>query len=336
MELTNLEEAISNVQQSVNMVNNTHQDKPLFLNSLGSCQRRRFMHLHDPTNLNDSISNLQQVVQLTEDTHPNKQKYLYNLSAAQCERCSSVGELKDIEDFTSNIGKAIDLTNDGHPDKPNQVAGLSMSQFVLFDHFGGLANLKNAVSNLQKSIHLIEDDHPQMGFYLFRRGTILGRHLKLLGETEDLTAAVAAFQKSAQLNSTTPFFAFHSVRDRAELAHHNGDLSSALHRYRAALDIMPKLAWLGLSRSAHHFLLSEGHFEDLGCLSATCNVQQVSSIRPELETLKEVAPELANQLKRVGQRLDASDFYGIDLGEVAEVGDDRHPLVGEGRVGGEG
>ena len=129
--------------------------------------------------------------------------------------------------------------------------------------------------------------------------------------------------------------------------------------YRTALEILPKVAWLGLSTPSRQDWLLQGDSENLSRMSATCAIQlgrfeeavelldlgrsvfwqQASSLRSDLEELREVDLELANQLEMIGAQVDAGNFssqsllyvedpeirsYGIE-----DVGRERRRLVGE-------
>jgi hypothetical protein len=91
---------------------------------------------------------------------------------------------------------------------------------------------------------------------------------------------------------------------------------SALEGYCTALEILPKVVWLGLDAASHHEWLLHERSENLGCLAATCAIrlgsleeavelldvgrsvfwQQASSLRSDLELLME-QPELATELE---------------------------------------
>jgi CHAT domain-containing protein len=238
--------------------------------------------------------------------------YLSNLSTSQQTRFKSLGVLVDVENSISNLGKAVELTDDGHPDKPMYLSNLGNSLHMRFEH---------------------------------------------LGERLDLVAAVCAFQAAAQSKAAYPRHALYAARKWAKVSHSNGDLLSALEEYRMALAILPKVAWLGLDTQSHQVWLTREKPEDLSCLSATCAIQlhlleeavelldlgrsvfwqQASSLRGDLEMLREEEPELAEQLERVGHKLDSGTFAGsftaiqshiTKFNGMEDAGRERRRLVG--------
>jgi len=71
-----------------------------------------------------------------------------------------------------------------------------------------------------------------------------------------------------------PRDALHAARYWADLAYRHGDISSALDGYRVALEILPRIAWLGLSTTSRQNWLFDTYSEGLSCLAATCAIQQ--------------------------------------------------------------
>jgi hypothetical protein len=104
-----------------------------------------------------------------------------------------------------------------------------------------------------------------------------------------------------------------------------------LDGYRTSLEILPTLTWLGLDIKSREDWILRTNSEDLGCIAANCAVQvgleevelldlswsvfwqQASSLRDNLEMLKEDEPELAERLESIGRKLDTWDFSDLTL-----------------------
>ena len=98
--------------------------------------------------------------------------------------------------------------------------------------------------------------------------------------------------------------------------------------HRTALELFPKVAWLGLDTPFRQNILHEEKSEHLGCLAATCAIQlgrleeavelldlarsvfwqQASSLRSDLVMLREEDAELAERFETVSRQLDARNF----------------------------
>jgi hypothetical protein len=137
-----------------------------------------------------------------------------------------------------------------------------------------------------------------------------------------------------------------------------GDFQSALQGYRTALELLPKVVWLGLDTPSHQDRLLNKKPEELGCLAVTCAIQlgnlkaaielldlgrsvfwqQAGSLRSDLELLRVEDQELATELQRVGHQLDANNFSNSlaitrdesdnrDERSAEDVGKERRRLV---------
>jgi hypothetical protein len=293
---------------------------------------------------------------------------LYNLaqSCASSEKIFAkrlmfgrLGDISDLENAISNQEKAVKLTDDGHRRKPERVSGLGIAQRVRFEHLGNLSDFENAISNTEKAVELTDDGHPSKARYLLNLGTFHQTCFRQFTRVEDLAASLSSFKAAARLKAAYPYDALIAARKWAEISHLNGDLLSALEGYRTALELMPKVAWLGLDTPSRQKWLHQGKSEDLGCLAATCAIHlghfeeavelldlgrsvlwhQAASLRSDLESLRDAAPELATALEKISRQLDAGNFsdslFAIEEDGVIhgrrsaeEIGQERRHLVG--------
>jgi tetratricopeptide (TPR) repeat protein len=329
-ELTDIEQSILNHQKAVQYTVGGQSQKAVCLSNFALSQRARFQHLGELTDIEDCISNLHRAVQSIDDGHPEKAKFLSNLGLSQRDRFERLSELTDIEDCILNLRGAVQLTDDGHPNKAKYLSHLGLSHLRRYERLGGMEDIEDSISNQQRAIQLTEDGDPSKPIRLSHLGLSQRARFDLLGKPADLMASISAFKTAAQSKTAYPRDALQAARNWADLSHHYDNMSSALDGYRTALEILPKVAWLGLSTSSLRTSLSQVDAEHLSCLAAACAIQQgrleeavelldvgrsvfwqqASSLRVELEKLKEMEPELADQLERVGQKLDAGNFSG--------------------------
>jgi CHAT domain-containing protein/tetratricopeptide (TPR) repeat protein len=331
--LVDLEHSILNLQTAVNLTPEDHEKKGMYLSNLGLSQRHRFERLGQPIDLEYSLSNLRDAVGLTNDHHPNKAIYLINLGLSQQHHFICHGELGDIEESISNLQKAVNLTNDEHSNKPSYLTSLGLSQRRRFERLRELADLEHSITNLRKAANLAPEEHPDRSVSLLSLGLSQQLRFECLGEPEDFSASISAFRIVAQMKTTYPRQAFMAAEIWADTLRKYGHLSSALDGYRTALEILPKLAWLGLDIASRQDWVLRANSEDLGCIAANCAIQvgrleeavelldlsrsvfwqQASSLRGDLEMLKEDEPELAEKLESIGRKLDTWDFSDSTL-----------------------
>ena len=357
-ELVDLENAISNTQKAVELADDRHPSKPLYLNNLGHSQGTRFEYLGRLADLEDAIFNQQKGVELTDDGHPNKSIYLSNLGNNQATRFKRLGELADLENAILNQQKAVELIDDRHPKKPTCLRSLSNSQRTRYGCFHKLADLENAILNIAIAVDLVDSGHPDRSKFLFALGLCQETHFEHLKEAFNLVAAISAYKEAALLNTAYPSDALEAARKWAEVAHRNGNHLSALDGYRTALDILPKVAWLGLDVLSRHNRLIQAQSENLGCLAVSCAIrlccldeavelldlgrsvfwQQASSLRGDLEALREENNDLAQELETVGSMLEVGNFTdwhlvgesrNMEVKSKEDIGRERRQLVSQ-------
>jgi hypothetical protein len=355
-QLDDLQMAISNQQISVELAHDDCPEKPGYYTNLGLSQLHRFERLGKHADIQNAISNLQHAVALTHAKNLNKRIRLSSLADCYAARFQSLGEFDDLESAISNQQKAIDVTDDDHPGKPAYLSNLGCSQGTRFKRLGNLSDLENAILNQKKAIELTDVSHPDRPIFLSCLGTSQHHRFERLGNMADLAGAVTSFKTAALSKTAYPRHALSAARRWAEVSHKCGDLPSALDGYRTALEILPKVAWLGLDTASHHDQLLRERSEELGSVAATCAIelgrleeavelldlgrsvfwQQASLLRSNLETLKEEAPDLAKDLENVGQKLDAGHFSdttkyteqgGLRVNGREDIGKERRRLV---------
>ncbi|KIM78471.1 hypothetical protein PILCRDRAFT_11178 [Piloderma croceum F 1598] len=357
-DLFDLEHAISNKEKGVNLTYDGDPSKSGRLCDLGVSQHTRFERLGNLFDLENAIRNIDKAVKLMDDRHPDKPILLSSLCTSKQTRFERLGDLSDLENAISSIAKAVGLIDDRHPNKPGLLINLGVAQRARFEHLGDLSDLENAISNAEKAVDLTDDGHPNKARFLSNLGTSHQIRFRKFTKLEDRVASVSSFKAAARLKAADPYHALFAARKWAEISHLHGDRISALEGYRTALELMPKVAWLGLDTPSRQNRLHREKLEDLGCLAASCAINighfeeavelldlgrsvfwnQAASLRSDLELLRDVVPELAAELEKIGRQLDAGNFsdslFAIredvshDRRSAEEIGQERRHLVG--------
>jgi len=133
-------------------------------------------------------------------------------------------------------------------------------------------------------------------------------------ESEYLDNAVTAFRTGVMCEAAPTSERFRSAK---LWAHHADSIhESALDAYEAAINLVPRLAMLGLDLQSRHQALTSGSSNGLACDAAACAVQsrqygkavelleagrgifwsQALQLRTPVTDLHEVAPELEKKL----------------------------------------
>ena len=350
--LYDLKNAISNIGKAAELTDDRHPNKIKYLSNLGYALESRFEHLSDLPDIENAISNQEKAVELTPDGHPDKAWCLSNLSSVQRTRFQHLGDLSNLEGAITNIEAAVELTDDEDTRKPMYICSLGISQQFRFERLGSISDLENALSNHAKAVELRDDGQRDKSMYLSNLGISQRARFEQFREQADLTACISSFQAAAQLKAADPHQALFAARNWAETSHTNGDLPSALDGYRICLELLPKVAWLGLNIPSRQSQLLRHKPENLACLAATCAIQlghleeavelldlgrsvlwqQASSLRGDLEMLRQIEPGLAEEFERLGQQLDAGNFshsdFAVKQHSTEDIGNERRHLVG--------
>jgi hypothetical protein len=149
---------------------------------------------------------------------------------------------------------AVQLTPDGHPDKSAMLNNLGNSLLHHFKRLGDLGDMKMSVLMKEHAVKLTPDGHPNKPSMLNNLGNSHLICFERLGIHEDLEAAISDFSSSASSGLGSISVQFHSSSmwaSCAQLSHNY----SVLDAYTRAFQLLPQLAWLGLSISDRHYHL---------------------------------------------------------------------------------
>ncbi|KAJ7440863.1 TPR-like protein [Mycena latifolia] len=257
-DLTDLNESVSTIKAAVSLTPEGHPHKPSFLNNLGNCLLSRFERLGELTDLKESVSNCHTAVSLTPEGHPSKPLQLNNLGNCLLQYFEHLGELTDIKESVSNLHAAVNLTPEGHPAKPSWMNNLGNSLLTCFKQLGDLTDLHESVSTFEAAVRIIPDGHPEQPILLNNLANCLHHRFNMLKDPRDCENMLIQYSRAACSPTGTAHIRFQASIMWAHYAH-SYQHPSLLHAYTTAIELVPKVAWLGLSISdRHHQLLKAG------------------------------------------------------------------------------
>ncbi|KAF8132353.1 TPR-like protein [Boletus edulis] len=256
-ELGDLEDAISTKRDAVHLTPDGHTDKPTCLNNLGLSFITRFERLGELRDLEDAISTQRDAVHLTPDGHPDKPGRLNNLGLSFTSRFERLGELRDLEDAISTHRDAVQLTPDGHPDKPGYLNNLGNSFITRFERLRELRALENAILTQRDAIHLTPDGHPDKPGRLNNLGLSFSARFERLGELRDLEHAISLYSHAASVPIGPITVRFRASRNWISCARRIRH-PSLLRAHSIAINLLPRLAWIGLSLTHRYAELKGG------------------------------------------------------------------------------
>jgi tetratricopeptide (TPR) repeat protein len=331
--LADIDEAIKSNQAVVDITPDGDPDKPTRLNSLGHSLRTRFERLGNLADLNNAISLNQAAVNLTTDNHPSKAMYLNNLGDSLDYRFQRLGNMADLDDSITSKQAAVNLTPDGHFNRTQYSSNLAKSLRMRFERLGNPADINTAIKSNQVTIGLCHPEKPP-----FMRNLGISHRTRFLHTGNPGDAAEAIFHLSASANSpmgppTGRLMAAKEWISTAALTGH----SSLLSAYECALNLMPKVAWLGLPIADRHQQLVQISGITRDAAAAAISLEQydkalewlergrsivwtqVLQLRTPVDDLRDVKPDLADRFAHVSeqmaQRRDGISAEGAHSGE---------------------
>ncbi|KAF8433237.1 CHAT domain-containing protein [Boletus edulis BED1] len=256
-ELRDLEDAISTHSDAVHLTPDGHPDKLRHLNNLGNSFITRFERLGELRDLEDAISTHRDGVHLTPDGHPDKPGHLNNLGLSFRARFERLGELRDLEDAISTHRDAVHLTPDSQPNKPGRMNNLGNSFRARFLRLGELRDLEDAISTHRDAVRLTPDGHPDKLTCLNNIGLSFITRFERLGELSDLEAAISLYSHAASVPIGPISDRFSASRNWILCARRIRH-PSLLRAHSIAINLLPQLAWIGLSLTHRYAELRRG------------------------------------------------------------------------------
>ncbi|KAJ7475001.1 CHAT domain-containing protein [Mycena latifolia] len=327
---TDLNESVSTLKAAVSLTPEGHQDMPSCLNNLGNSLLTRFEQLGGLIDLNESVSTFKAAVNFTVEGHSDMPSRLNNLGNSLSRRFEQLGDLTDLNDSVSRHEAAVSLTPEGHPAKPSRLNNLGDSLLSRFKRFGDLTDLNESVSKRKAAVSLTPEGHPDKPSFLHNLGNCLHHRFTRLNDPRDCEEMLLQYSRAASSRTGSAHVRFQASAMWAHYAQIH-QTSSVLHAYSTAIDLVPQVAWLGLSISdRHHQLLKTGPIVRAAASAAIeaheyCKAVewleqgrsviwgQFRTLRAPLDDLHVVHPKLAAELVSISNLLEMSGTWsGIE------------------------
>ncbi|KAJ7848890.1 CHAT domain-containing protein [Mycena leptocephala] len=217
----------------------------------------------------------------------------------------------------------VQLTPDGHPDKPGSLNNLGNSLLGRFEQLGDLSDLNKSIMMLEDAVQLTPDGHPHKPARLNNLGKSLFCRFEQLHDPQDSQQLLCHYTSAACSTTGSASIRFNAAKKWAKHAHIHQP-SSILHAYTTAIELLPELAWLGLSITDRHHLLSEAGQVVRDAASAAIAVQdyqqavewldqgrsviwgQLLNLRTPVDELRNSHPDLATELVSLSASLETA------------------------------
>ncbi|KAJ7190790.1 CHAT domain-containing protein [Mycena pura] len=361
-DLNDLNQSVLRHETAVRLTSEGHPDKPTRHNNLGASLFRRFDRLGDLDDLNQSVLRFEAALMLTPDGHPHKPILYDNLGTSLAYRFKRLGDLDGLNRAVSSQEASIRLTADDDPSKPRYYNNLGHSLHCRFELLGDLTDINQSVSSTEAAVRLTPEDHPDKPVRYINLANALGSRFERHGDLDDINQSVLRLETALMLapdnHPTNSLLLFHlgvvHIRfqaatlwaKHAQIHHH----PSILHAYTTAIDLLPELAWLGLSMSdRYHHILQAGQVVRDAASAAIVRHDyqkavewldqgrsviwaQLLTLRTPVDDLKESHPDLAAQLISLSTSLETGGTQsgtadGIQSQSPQSIAENSHALA---------
>ncbi|KAJ7907137.1 CHAT domain-containing protein, partial [Mycena leptocephala] len=243
--LQDLEAALRNDQQALDLTVEGHPSRPDLLLNLGASFEERYKRLGSLHDLDTAVQYNKEALAITPKG-PDRPTCLQMVSQSLGTRYSRLGALPDLQDALQFQQEAISLTTDFDPLRPEQLHTLLCLLRDRFARFKGREDIEEAVQTAEQALTLTPKDHPTRPKRLEYLSIVL-RDLYLISkDPKDLKTALltakeglyftppdhperANLLQSVAMCFGSRYYTFGKVRD----------LDTAMKNYAESFDLTP-------------------------------------------------------------------------------------------------
>ncbi|KAJ6568532.1 CHAT domain-containing protein [Mycena capillaripes] len=333
---------VGDINQAVQMFQDHMKhtaDRASLFNNLGTCLSTRFRRLGNLKDIDEAIAMHEEGIRLTPDGVADKPSRLSNLGNCLLERFERRGDFDDLEKASQILDTAVQLISDDHPERSSLVRNLGNALFRRFQKQDSLDDLNKCVSLFKLAVSLTPEAHPNKPSRMNNYAEALAMRVDRLREFDDFADLMRLYLHAATSGIGPASDRFRAAERWAHYAQNFEETSgSALHAYSVGLNLLPEVAWLGLSiTDRHHEILAAGHFVRNAVAAAiaagSCSraiewLEQGRSViwgqllnlrTPVLDRLKQDHPEVAERLLFLSTELEGAIIRGghsaVDLSQ---------------------
>jgi CHAT domain-containing protein/tetratricopeptide (TPR) repeat protein len=311
-----LDEAISVGRQAVAATPDGHSNRAGALADLGAALRARFERAGAAQDLDEAISVGRQALAVTPDGHANRPTVLSNLGNALSDRFELAGATQDMEEAISVGRQAVAGTPDDHARRATALANLAATLQTRFERTGAAQDLDEAISVGRQAVAATPADDPGLASHLYNLSLALRTRFERTDAAQDLDEAVRGWTLASRSPVAPVTMRLTAAGSAARAVARWREPAAAIEAYTEAVNLLPLLAWRGISHRDQQHLLHT-HAGSLGREAAACAIaagrldlavelleagrgvywSQLLGTRTDLTALAQVAPELAEQLQ---------------------------------------
>ncbi|MEE1830903.1 hypothetical protein [Streptomyces sp. SP17KL33] len=308
-----------------------HVSLAMLLSNASSVLRVRGDIEDDGEDLELAVDTARRAMELTPAGHPSRANRVHNYATALLSRFDHrdrTGNPADTGDLTLAITTLRKVLAEAleRPDRPGDLSMLGLLLLRRFEHDGHPSDLRDAVRVSEEAFSALSPRAPALAGAALNLGSALRTRFTVEGDVDAATAAVETWKTGAAGGSSPVSLRLACARQWAEFAARRGAWDSAAEGYDQACALLPLVAWRGLNRSdREHGLMRQAPVASDSAAAGlalgdseralryleqgrTVLWNQHLDLRGRTDSLRSVAPRLAQNLERVRRALDDVEF----------------------------
>jgi tetratricopeptide (TPR) repeat protein len=336
-----IEEALSVNKKCVDATPPNHFHESSHLHSLGIALRLHFDHSGNRTSLDDAIEKHERAVHITPKNDQFRAMRLNSLGNAFMKRSEVTEDLSDLHQGISALEDAIHCSRADDPELPCLSNNLGSAYMTLFLRSGLRSDIDRAIHLFQTGITQMSESHARCAGHLSNLANAYSNRFRNFHDLDDLEASISRYRIAACSSSASPTLRLDAAIQWAQVANsvHAGGAQNSLKGYAVAIELLPRVAWLGRTVSSR--------YQELASLGSLCNEAaavaitsgkydmalewlevgrsivwgQLLNLRTPLDDLRAVDSKLADELELVSVNLERAGR------EDPESSGHGHPLL---------
>jgi tetratricopeptide (TPR) repeat protein len=328
-QLEDLDRAVHELRAALELTTPGSPERATIQQNLGIALHVQFQVTTEPGVLNDAITVLRAAAASTAAASPTRSGALANLGIALRARFGLDRQTKDLQDAIAVHEEAVAaVTNDS--DRRVALTNLASTLEARASISPNLDpdDLRSAVEKLRAASSLEPSEHPMRCTTL----SALGHTLRRLAPTDGqklLEEAADRFREASSLFAAPPQDRVQAAHNWADVAHALGNPGQAVEGFRVAVDLLPRMAWHGLTRRSREIHLARVNGLAPTAAAAATLVRRDDEAVELLEAGRSVlwtqalafsaahsalarkAPDLEKRLRELSRDLSAGETIGL-------------------------
>lgn len=341
--IDDLDQAIICGQQAVSATPNEHPTRSARLSNLGSVFRLRARR-SNAADLDMAISLAEEAAAGARPEDPYLPMYLMNLGTSCVDRYLRAADGIDLYRATEVLERAVELTAHDHPTSATHLSNLGNVYYLRHRRLGLASDLRMAVRVGEEALDRMPADDPKLAMVLANLGQAYARQWQTPDAVDRRVLLRLATHFEASVTSP-PEHRIQAGQVLGRLAQQVDEPMLALRWLRSAMSILPIAAPRQSDWQDQEFVLG-GHSTLIGeAIAAHCAVGDPTGAveiaelgrgvllsaqldtRSDLSDLEKTIPDLAEELQRIRNHLNMSEFIthaASDEDSIATARTRRH------------